>query len=69
MKKRCRECGDYYETEDKELILMINHKDIENIEDLIFIELSEEDYLKKRDKFQKVWKQICEGEEKWRNLI
>ena len=62
---KCRECGGIYNKEDKEIILKINHKDIENLEDLIYTILSEKEYIKKRKKFHKIWKQICDGEEIW----
>ena len=65
MIKKCRDCGGDYETEDKPLTLNINHKDIENLEDLIFVDLTEKEFLRRRQTFRKIWKQLCDGEEKW----
>ena len=62
---KCRECGDMYNKEDNIIILKINHKDIENLEDLVYTQLSESEYIKKKAKFHKIWKQICDGEDKW----
>jgi len=63
--KRCKECSGMYDPEDKEIVLNINHKDIEAIEDIFFCDNTEEQYKKMRPKLSKVWKQICKGEEKW----
>lgn len=63
--KKCRECGGMYETDDKEIKLKINHKDIEALENALFCELTEEDYKKIKKRVSKIWKQICEGEERW----
>ena len=61
--KRCKECGVNYKTEDTEIKIKLNHKDIEAIEDMFFCELTKEEYKKISSKIQKVWKQICEQEE------
>ena len=65
MKKRCRECGGLYETKDQEIILKINHKDIEALEDVLFCELTMEQYTKIKKNLHKIWKQICAGEKRW----
>ena len=65
MKKRCRECGGLYETKDQEIILKINHKDIEALEDVLFCELTMEQYTKIKKNLHKIWKQICSGEKRW----
>ena len=65
MKKKCKECGDIYETEDQKIVLKINHKDIEALEDVLFVQLTEKESLKLMPKIRKIWKQICKGEEKW----
>lgn len=64
-KKKCRECGGFYDPKDKYIKIKLNHKDIEAIEDIFFCINSEEKYIKMRPKLLKVWKQICTGEEKW----
>lgn len=66
MKKKCKECGGIYETGDQEVTLKINHKDIEALEDVMFIELTEEQYKMAMKRANKIWKQICDGEEKWK---
>jgi transcription initiation factor IIE alpha subunit len=65
MKKKCKECGDMYETDDQSITIEVNHKDIEALEDALFCELSETDHNKIEKRINKIWKQICEGEEKW----
>jgi len=62
-RKKCRECGSYYNTRDTEIKLKLNHKDIEAIEDMFFCELTEEQYKKIKKSIQKVWKQLCKQEE------
>lgn len=61
--KRCKECGANYKTEDTEIKIKLNHKDIEAIEDVFFCKLTEEENKKISPKIQKVWRQICEQEE------
>lgn len=63
--KRCGECGSMYETEDKEVKIKLNHKDIEALEDVFFTKLTEEEFNKIRPRINKVWIQICKEEEKW----
>ena len=64
--KTCRDCGGKYETEDKEVKLLLNHKDIEAIEDRLFCILSEEKHKKTDKHIHKFWKQLCEKEENWK---
>ncbi|MEK6952835.1 MAG: hypothetical protein AABX29_07510 [Nanoarchaeota archaeon] len=63
MEKRCRDCGAYYNTKDREVKLMLNHKDIETIEDALFTSSK----ITKQDerRIQKFWEQLCDEEEKW----
>ncbi len=68
MMKKCRECGGMYETDDQEITIKVNHKDIEALEDMLFCELSETDYHKIKKRISKIWKQICEGEERWEKI-
>ena len=64
MKKRCKDCGGEYETRDQKVILYLNHKDIETIEDFIFtIDKRTKSDEKRINKF---WKQLCDREEKWK---
>ena len=64
-KKKCRECEGLYNIRDKYIKIKLNHKDIEAIEDIFFCTNNEEEYRKIKPKLLKVWKQICDGEEKW----
>ena len=61
--KRCKICGADYKTEDIEIKIKLNHKDIEAIEDMFFCKLTKGEHKKISPKIQKVWKQICEQEE------
>ena len=65
-KKKCKQCGADYKPEDTEIKIKLNHLDIEAIEDKFFCELTEEQHKKISKRIQKVWKQICEQEEKHR---
>ena len=65
MKKKCKDCGGMYETEKQKIVLHINHKDIEALEDVMFTELTEKQYKKAMKRAGKIWKQVCDGEEKW----
>jgi len=65
MKKRCKECGGKYETCNKEITLRINHKDIEALEDMLFVQLTDEQRRKAMERVNKIWVQVCRGEEKW----
>ena len=67
MKKKCKECGGIYETKNQKVILKINHKDIEALEDIIFCSVDEKHYKRIIQRLNKIWKQICKGEEKWDN--
>ena len=64
MKKRCKDCGSYYEPKNQRVVLYLNHKDIETIEDIIFTskKLTRSD----RDRLNKFWKQLCDQKEKWK---
>ena len=64
--KKCIGCGGKYRTEDQKVILMLNHKDIEAIEDMIFTTAEQTNAEKER--IQKVWKQLCDAEEKWKTV-
>jgi len=65
MKKiKCRECGTDYSKERKKISIEVNHKDIEAIEDMFFVELTEEQEIKIRPIIQRIWKQICDEEER-----
>ena len=65
MKKiKCKECGDYYSPERKKICIELNHKDIEAIEEMFFVDLTEEETKKILPRIIRVWKQICEEEEK-----
>ncbi|HLC73051.1 MAG TPA: hypothetical protein VJH20_00270 [Candidatus Nanoarchaeia archaeon] len=64
MKKRCKECGGMYETEDQKVILSLNHKDIESIEERLFT--SAEPTIEDKKRVHKFWKQLCDQEEKWK---
>lgn len=63
MKKRCKEYSGYYQTKDQRVVLHLNHKDIEAIEDIIFT--SEEPTKSAKNRINKFWKQLCDQEEKW----
>ncbi len=65
MKKRCRECGGKYETRNKEITLRINHKDIEALEDALYVQLTDDQWKKIKKNVHKIWVQVCRGEEKW----
>ena len=68
MKKKCKKCQDIYETEDKRIILYLNHQDIESIEDALFMGIDRDKQITKSDwkRINKFWKQLCEQEEKWK---
>lgn len=68
-RKRCKECGSYYKTEDTEIKVKLNHLDIEAIEDMFFCKLTEKEHKKISPRIQKVWKQICNEEEKHSMMI
>ena len=61
--KKCKDCDGNYETQSQKIVLMLNHKDIEAIEDLIFTTAEQTKAEKKR--VQKFWKQLCDEEKKW----
>lgn len=63
MKKRCKDCGAYYDTKDREVKLMLNHNDIETIEDALFTSTKRTKQDERR--IQKFWEQLCDEEEKW----
>ncbi len=65
-KKRCSDCGDSCDIRDKEIIIKINHKDIEALEDRIFCSLDDKDYRKILLRLNKIWVQVCKGEDKWK---
>lgn len=64
MKKRCKDCGSYYKLKNQKVVIYLNHKDIETIEDVIFTskELTKSD----KNRINKFWKQLCDQEEKWK---
>lgn len=64
--KKCRSCGDLYDTRDKPITITLNHKDIEAIEDAFFCENSEEEYKRIKPKLLKIWVQLCKEEDKWK---
>jgi len=53
-----------YETEDQKVILSLNHKDIESIEERLFT--SAEPTIEDKKRVHKFWKQLCDQEEKWK---
>ena len=63
-RKRCKERGSYYKVKDTEIKIKLNHKDIEAIEDMFFCKLTEKQYRIISPRIQKIWKQICNEEEK-----
>lgn len=65
MKKRCKECGGMYETQNQKVILSLNHQDIESIEDRLFTSAVQTRNDERR--INKFWKQLCDEEEKWKN--
>ena len=64
--KKCKDCDGNYKTQDQKVVLMLNHKDIEAIEDLIFT--TAEQTKAERDRIQKFWKQLCDAERKWKTM-
>jgi len=62
--KKCKDCGDKYNTKDQKVTLILNHKDIEAIEDVIFT--TAEQTKSEKDRVQKFWKQLCDKEGKWK---
>lgn len=64
MKKCYKDCGCYYKVKKQKVVLYLNHKDIETIEDLIFT--SEKPTKSNEKRINKFWKQLCEREEKWK---
>ena len=64
-KIKCKDCGDMYSPTRRTIEIKLNHKDIEALEDIIFTKLSKEEYWIKMKLVGKIWKQICEGEDKW----
>lgn len=64
MKKRCKDCGGYYEVKKQKVVLYLNHKDIETIEDLIFT--SEKPTKSDKNRINEFWKQLCDQEDKWK---
>ena len=65
MKKKCKNCGDFYEEKDQEIKLKLNHKDIEAIEDKLFCILTEKQERAIKKRINKLWVQLCEAEDKW----
>ncbi|MEK6839325.1 MAG: hypothetical protein AABX72_00110 [Nanoarchaeota archaeon] len=66
MKRKCKECQGLYETKDQSITIIINHKDIEALEDALFCTNTDEEWRKMLPKVSKIWKQICHGEDKWK---
>ena len=45
---------------------MLNHRDIEAIEDKLFCVLSEKEEKAIKKRINKIWVQLCDGEDKWK---
>jgi len=48
----------------KKIILELDNKDIDTIEDRFFCNLTKKQYKKIKPKLLKIWKQICDEDEK-----